>query len=818
MVVQYADGEYNSIVSQSTTLASSMPFGPSTPPAGAPEGTPAGLSPGTLMSAPQAMSSLPEGAIVKLPNGKTARKSSTGTFKDYLPGWGTVGNVVALPLDSKVTLVSVAGDPSEDEIDAIPKPFGPTAASPATIAVPKGTGPMGAKSNPDGSPLSGVVSASGDAEIIDRPFQEMIKLLNEKVQTMAASKGFTIHFDGAANPEELATWVGAGLQEKEGLVDLTLPKARNGITLIPGSVVYVGGGKGIISEVVKYPRIGDNNGAVDIVMLTGALKGKKFLEVDATDVTAEQEFLTPMDAKLTFGIQLDPAFGTYYKSGKEQLLTLATYSGPDMEQGPGVELTEYSELPNWQAAPENTKSTLDILDELRNSQKPEVAAGYYALIDGASIEDLRVRFQKVIDKDGNPRLRLTGKLTDWAGKELMKTLGAEGGPGFTGENTIQLDEYTANADGALVYSGVSSTDETDMRGKGGTWSGAVGDNLFTFFRAMLPSQEGGNSSATKVDFYEPTHSSTAPKSFHNMFDITLPLAASPADIEQALSDAGVQSSRPATAVDVKMVAENKLLSLFANLTDGKENLGGLARQQELQKIQKEWGVTGDDVELVADSNSQGQPVFLLPRAVAERIVAENNMGMLHHSITAKTSITDSPDVTMKKSLAAFVRVFSSGRLDPTVSRHISGDFIKGSSSKDDIKGIGAQYTFMYMNQYFDKNTGHVPTAQIVFDPVDVIRRLGFTANRSDGYGVKHAQTTSTFRQINTRTSTGELMIKHGLSINSSVGVAVDKKVVPLLIDALRAKGIDRIAGMSLEDYFAVDVNSLKMKMKPLKAI
>jgi len=364
--------------------------------------------------------------------------------------------------------------------------------------------------------------------------------------------------------------------------------------------------------------------------------------------------------------------------------------------------------------------------------------------------------------------------------------------------------------GELVHKGVSPAKYVDPQDRGASYTIADADGAkIQVFRAIDASQED----TEKVDFFQHVNQSTTPKAFHNFFDINLPGGADAAAIEKALATAGVQSSRPATDVDVKNLAENKLLTLFANLSDGTKNPRGALRQKELQKIKAVWGVTPEDVVLASDNTTQGRPLLRLPESVVKKIIKQTKLGPVHHDVYVPQVSGESSTARKQRHVDALVNILASGRLESTVSRHVTGDFSRGNSSAADVKGAGAGYVFLYMNGGIFPQTNMSQTYQIVFDPREVLANMGFTANSGDGWGKLTQSNTDIFSEIENRGHYGELMIKNNLSLSASVGVNMPAEMAVRTIAALRARGIDRIAGMSLEDYFALDVKSLKTKIK-----
>jgi hypothetical protein len=813
--VQYDDdGSYNWIVSQSTALEGTegTSAGPTEAPATSsvpsnPESSLSAFSSGQTLTYAQA-ETLPKGAVVSLEDGTLIRKGASGIWIIHLDGMGMPA-FFAEGMEAKFQ----SYDPyfkktPPKKIDPL-KDGPPQPPSSSKTEAEKAAEPE----LPQGKPLSGMKYAkSPSAPKFYDEDSANVGVMQSNLNTLGSGKAFANEYEGSGNRAQMEEFFQAAFADAPENQLPSIPRDKNGQMLVPGSVVNVGEGFdtfAIVTEIQDYYYPDDSSssgtGTVDIVIINGAEKGSEYVSVDASELTGNSTFINTQQAKDTFNVEIDDKFRNTLREGKQALYSPTVYKNQDMVTGPGFEEPELESLPSWGNSVEGVKTVEDIMKDLRNFgvTGSDAGDGYYTLIDSSAIEDGQVRFQRVVNENNEIEIRITGKLTHWAGNDTQKKLSEDGkGPeSGNGSAGIKLEGFTYDADGSLVSRGDTAQYLVDSQERGTTYIGEYGRAKINFFRAMPESTDNSLSDGEKkVDFFADPRYTSNPVTFHNMFDIRLPENASQGDIERALQELGVASARPATDIDVKNIAENKLLWLFGSLTDGTRNPSSVLRQQELQKIKQEWGVTADDIVVETDGTTQQRPVFLMPQAIADKIAQRTGVDVMHHNLHITAS--NKQDV-----VDTVVKIIMSGRLESTLGRHISGDFGSGKSSSEDVNGPGANYSFFYMNKDFSQDAGGM-TGQVnfVFDARTLLRRFDFYANTADGWGGLYGADVDVIGNMSNRQSNAEILFKHNVSLENLMGVAMTDEVREAVLEELRAMGIDYLGDASIENIFDHDVD------------
>ncbi len=814
MRVQYEDdGSFNWIVSQSTMLEDSdtTPSAPETsgtpdsPVPADPESSLSAYSSGQSLTYEQA-NALPKGAVVVTADGTLIRSGGSGVWVKHMD---SMNMPYFFASDSKSWFQSYDPNYKKDLPAAQVKPIVNQPSSETDDEDSVGL-PEGAPST--GTEYEKTSSATGEKPKVYDDDSANTGIMQAHLQTFGSGLAFSNEYVGASNLAEMEELYRAAFNpggEKIPDNDTPiLPIDRNGQKLAPGAIVNVGNGFntfGIVTDIREpnYPNT-PNSGTVDIVLISGPQRGTEWVGVEANELAGNSTFMPASDVENSFKVYMDDDFKKKLRAGKKAIYNPTVYQNEDMVFGPGFEdEPELESLPAWNTSASGVKTVEDIMKDIRNFSVKgrEASDGYYTLIDSSSIEDGQVRFQRVISNAGDVEIRLTGKLTHWAGNDLQTKLSGDGNA--VAEAAIKLDKFDYDKlDGNnLVYTGSTPLYQVDSHSKGTTYIGEYGRAKINFFRALPQSEDDSLSGEDKtISFFEDPRHNRNPVTFHNMFDIRLPENASQGDIERALKELGVANARPATDVDLKNIAENKLISLFGNLTDGARNPSKVLRQQELQKIKKEWGVTADDITVDIDTTAQQRPVFLLPQPVADKIAERTNLDVVYHKISASSG-----DVEEAATIAA--DVLTSGRLESTLGRHLNGDFVAGSSSSEDVFGPGAHYSFFFMNTDFEQDAGGLNyNIKFVFETRDLFKRFDFYANRNDGWGGLSGPTADTFAAIDGRLANAELMFKQNVSFEALNGISMTPEVRERVREILRDRGIDEIGGKSVDSILDHDID------------
>jgi hypothetical protein len=262
-----------------------------------------------------------------------------------------------------------------------------------------------------------------------------------------------------------------------------------------------------------------------------------------------------------------------------------------------------------------------------------------------------------------------------------------------------------------------------------------------------------------------------PVSFHNKVDITLYKGddATPEDVAYALRQFGVDDPKPATPEALKVIKENKMIALLQNKHDGAVNFAGDTRAKVLAEIEKEWGLTADDVSIEVVPGS-GHVQFLAPLEFGEKVAQATGTRYLVHnsSATNKTDVTQTAEVLR--------RLVGKDALLATAERRSVGKNQGGMSSSNDVLGQGGNYMFFspvskigsHSESYTDGYSYLNPnSASYVLNSAEVFRRLDWYYNTSDKYGRRIVNFDPVAALTSSKGTGGELMVKHTVDLPSA---------------------------------------------------
>jgi superfamily I DNA/RNA helicase/DNA polymerase III epsilon subunit-like protein len=425
-------------------------------------------------------------------------------------------------------------------------------------------------------------------------------------------------------------------------------------------------------------------------------------------------------------------------------------------------------------------------------------------LDSGDIEDLEVRANIIRDgKTGERKIRLKFKLTAWAAAEQARKA-------MNGENDWQTSERVdipkprIDENGDLVYTGEYVVSfESQIYKQARTFTKTLGsENRQT--KISLIRGVGDD----KLDDYG---TDNAPlMAFHNYVEVFLPLDATDEEIADALRASGVSDPRPAEPEDVKILAENRLLSVFAAQTDASVNeQDPRIRKAKLRKIEQDWDLTPYDVKLVTDAG--GFLTYKIPEESAEKIVEATGVGVLDHQFSHSnigfylaSVIPDFYNKSLEENEAAYAEYLAgiitgdTAGLTATVHRFTEGAAAPGQSSNEDIISGSAMYVYTSPR---DKNvpprTWGEHEYHLFYDPRKAYQRVDFYANYSDDWG-KRAKARDVIDAA--RAGNYEVMFKHGLSIEDAGFLLVGPETRKRILGILKDRGITEIAGKPVEKF------------------
>jgi hypothetical protein len=406
--------------------------------------------------------------------------------------------------------------------------------------------------------------------------------------------------------------------------------------------------------------------------------------------------------------------------------------------------------------------------------------------------------------------------------KLQKT----GEVAITDKNVLNFDFENGTS---YVYTGISSDE------------GAGLDAEITITSAQLV--EGTMTIAGQ-------QSQRGPSSLHGQVTIDLPIDASLDDIARAMKIAGVRDVRSATEADVDILAENRLLSLFAKKNDPTENVKDQTTRAELlSEIEKEWGVTAQDI--VPTVGSHGRVNFLLPDKTVDKMIEVSTTTAFGHDISLHHLLADivaqeyakptgtgnagkkktfdgeftgvtMPEAARVEAAATAVANLVKRGILSTVTRFNEGLQYKGMSSSDDMYTGGADYIFLSptratASEYAaSRQNTTVTQASLHIDAKNVFNRSDIYANGYDAYGKRIIGTDV----IESAKPGGyETMVRHGLDIVQPGNTFfVEGTVRERALEMLAADGITEVNGVALEDFLQTSVNSLEINKRLLKGV
>ena len=485
------------------------------------------------------------------------------------------------------------------------------------------------------------------------------------------------------------------------------------------------------------------------------------------------------------------------------------------EAGPGVNVSEMEDPDlssvDWsqsELTAAGVKSLTDVITHLQSSPAAG-ARGRSAAIDAGDVEDLDLHTMVILDGDKS-FTRASFKLTSWAGdaavEELLKKVPNTAEYDLMIQQGIRMPKIRRDADGNMAIQKSGSQTEWEYAtnyGEPTTYviTDKVTGTVIRVYRA--------NKTAKPVNTM---NAEMAGLAFHNRVEILVPSqpdANSTANvIGRGMKLAGVRVPRPAKKEDVRVLAENRLLSIFGRETDPAKNLVGAARAQKLKAVEKLLGLPFEQMWTNLDTPAydlNDRLSYRASKAVAEYITKKTETGAITHSFGIKSG--NGPETSAQ---AMFNLLMSEDGLKATAIRWTEGIGGHGESSESDIKTGGADYMFTKpkatMKPYSVSSDNH---AYFHFDPMKLYSRLDFWANFKDQFGkrmkgvdpineIKPAKPTSV-------SGTYELMFKNGISWADLSIISVSPKVRERLVELLLENGVppEKFGASSWDDLIPV---------------
>ena len=440
-----------------------------------------------------------------------------------------------------------------------------------------------------------------------------------------------------------------------------------------------------------------------------------------------------------------------------------------------------------------------------------------SLVNGSDVEDHEIRTNIIVDKEsGERRIRLRFKLTAWAGRKHAMAIDDEKVPDAENIRTTPV-EILKNK---LLDNGDILVDDTEY----GSFRTEGGKS----YKYDIPTSTGTAVVTLRRATKDPTHIHTptigaltkhevnAPSlALHNMIEVELPIDATEEDISNVLARAGITDLRATTEDDIRILAENRLLSVLASETDPSQNLAAQdIREYKLERIQEKYGITAADV--IVETDESGFITYKIPREIAERIAHRVGAHTFEHSTSAasiaagfKEVYNMSQDEAMESAFRTLFKMLVGNEngesgIKSTVQRFFEGFAVEGQSSKEDLRTGGADYVFLsskggdkYRQDYLEIIDDLYGYATFLFNPVEALQRLEFYANYVDRYG-RRDPGVDVLNEA--RAGAYEVMFKHGLSAAAARGLVTTVLGRKKLLEIAKEEGVTEINGVPVERF------------------
>jgi ADP-ribose pyrophosphatase YjhB (NUDIX family) len=523
-------------------------------------------------------------------------------------------------------------------------------------------------------------------------------------------------------------------------------------------------------------------------------------------------------------------------------------------------VTPENPLPLSASAIDGTYSVMDAIHHVKNSDDIAVST----FVDGGDIEDLEVRASIVVDEPtGEKKLSLRFKLTAWAADRLLdpirfvrnnnkedvinpakrkalKLSGDLSEAEITEKPVMPAQFYVDPASGTVVRTGgpakivkVSAAQADtnrpviyegsilvidDSKGKTGAVYEIVDEDGEEFFVPdyNIPIQE------------RPYAHDESAVSYDNTVRIYLPLDATEDQVAAALRAAGVQDVRAGTNEDLKVIAENRLLSIFKQHTDPAKNVEDqLTRDELLDSIKKTENVTVDDIEFRISDTGRVEMMFSEEKAkeLAQRLEIDRFEHEVPNMRAGMMYYVDNPNImfggisavpreyTATAAAKSILRTMSANRLNSTMTRLLEGNQDTGLSSDSDIKKGSADYVFTTpmnvktsLSDFTNEESAHdLSNTIFVFSAEKLLRRLDIYGNREDKFGQRF-DSHNIYAEIDLSTyrSAYEAMFKHDVDFGEYLTyISVAEDIRNEILDMLSQSGITTMYGIPVEELFVV---------------
>jgi hypothetical protein len=422
---------------------------------------------------------------------------------------------------------------------------------------------------------------------------------------------------------------------------------------------------------------------------------------------------------------------------------------------------------DWSKAHAGTYTANDAIAAVKQNTA-NAKFGIYVATDSAQLEDLTVKFNRVLDTSGEEKLELRFKLTSPFGKEFAKKL-EQNGTTSTGQVYFPNYAYDEGSDLMKDTATSYSTAVSYTSGKRFSWTDPDTGATVVFNRTSNPD-------------------AFAQHTLNNSVRVLMPTGSTSADYQKLLENMGIVA-KPASEGDIMVFGENKMISVLTGNHDVRVNSTGAARAAALKGIKDKFGITPEDLSFAVDAH--GQPKFKLSDKAVSALQSYTNVSAFKHNIMIDHASGDSHVDRLFAMMSG-----PNPAIISTYNRWHHGIHKGGMSSSSDINSGSGDYVYT--------KPVHGPVSasgfSIGIDAKKALARLDVYGNQSDkGDGERGANAGKVHDLM--KGNPYEIMFRNHIPISDWTHVSVSSAAAKKeLVDRLTEKGILQINGIPLNQF------------------
>lgn len=468
----------------------------------------------------------------------------------------------------------------------------------------------------------------------------------------------------------------------------------------------------------------------------------------------------------------------------------------DEDQGPATgDVFEGAKSTDKTVAEQNNDGSTPLIDFASVEDavalvKERRASGYQHRVtyDGESISDLEVIISAPIVDGKNmtgAHFRLKGEAAD----ALEKAIASGDADGWTSSNGVVVP-YRKRVKSGLRINTKKTIGVPTLSNSGKTYTKTLPDG--TQIRFYRDKSGAGFSFGNTVEIYSPNNN------------------LGKEDLDALMSDLGVpeENQTYATKDTLRRLGQKRLLEYFYT---GKSESGDYKKDPSLEsadldQIQKDWGVTADD--LVVEQAPDGRMQLVFSDETAQKILDYTGIkGMYAHTgANSIATILGGANPGMQSiNQRVFTGVFKYGGKQKTSAMSQSDDMFTG----------GAE--FVYLRPIRGTNNPNSGSTRIFVDPLQIVKRLDIFAYPEDMWGVKNHADYRWNKYIGNYGGAGqpymlkkaadndkgapEVMIRHNIPLTAILGYIFNyNSSREEAIKKLKEAGITHVNGIPIEEF------------------